>query len=739
MQAETITQDILLLGGGHAHALVIKKWGMRPLPGVRLTLISRDVLTPYSGMLPGLIAGHYSVQETHIDLARLCRWAGVRFIRAEIHALDAAASTVCLANRPEMTYDIVSIDTGSTPSFDNIAGAREFTTAVKPVPQFFARWQNLEQRLQQQNRALNIAVVGAGAGGFEILLAIKHRLQALGQQQHQFHWIIRDKHILSGHNARVQHLASQYCIQQGINLYTDFTVTEVESDSLTAADGSVLPIDEIFWCTQASAPEWPALAGLAVNAHGFIEVNDSLQSLSHENVFAAGDIAHQVRHPRPKAGVFAVRQGPILFENLQRHALQRPLKQYIPQRNFLSLLALGEKKAIASKAKLTLSGRSLWLWKNRIDRKFMQKFSDLPPMQQQLQAPKKVQVNRRGNAEDTMRCGGCGAKIGSSVLRSVIQQLPLKNQHKLVLGLTAADDAAVIDCGEALLVQSVDQLRSMIADPYLFARIAAVHALSDIYAMTALPHSAMALAALPYADEKIQARDLQQMMQGVMFELNKAECALAGGHSSEAAEISLGLSVNGLIQPELLTPKQGLRAEQQLILCKPIGTGVILAADMQAKAPGPVLYQCIESMLQSNQAAAHIFKQQQASALTDITGFGLLGHLGEMLTPNTQVEISLTAIPLLPGALDLSNQQLRSSLYPQNLKAQSLIDLAESWQHHPRFPLLFDPQTSGGLLAAVDTSRVDSCLQQLRAGGYTDAKVIGVVKEGNQQSVHLTD
>ncbi len=739
MQSNPVLRDIVLLGGGHAHAVVIKKWGMKPIPGVRMTLISRDSLTPYSGMLPGLLAGHYSLTDAHIDLSRLCRWAHVRFIQADITGLDAKRKYISLDRRPPVAFDIVSLDTGSTPNLKSVAGAREHTVPVKPVHRFHDRWQSLLKRLEHQQSTLDIGVVGAGAGGFELLLAMQHRLNADNKTtQHRFHWIIRDKQILGSHNEKVRQRALRECVKKNIDIHWEFSVERVEQSRLLAEDGRSLSLDEIIWCTDAVGPRWLADSGLARDERGFLAVNQYLQSMTHDFIFAAGDVATQIDNPRPKAGVFAVRAGPILAENLNRYILDQKLKPYNPQGKFLSILATGGKSAIASKGRFCANGAWVWQWKDRIDTGFMDKFNDLPPvtpMPAKGIAQQLLKISDDNWSPEHMRCAGCGAKVSADTLSRVLGQLEIFQRDDQIYGLESPDDAAVIQTENNLLAQSVDQIRSMIDDPFVFAQIAAVHALSDLYAMGAKPQSAMAMIALPFATEEIYERDLNQIMQGVAKQLGLAECTLSGGHTNEAMELSLGLVVNGLVDLNHIKRNSELQPGDKLILTKPLGTGVILAADMQAKCTGPVLQKCIDNMLLSNREAAEIFQSYSATAVTDITGFGLIGHLLEMLrTSEKSCQLDVETIPLLPGASALSTKGIVSSLFSKNERMSSNLDQPDQWRSLDIYPLLFDPQTSGGLLAGVPASKAEACLAKLHTSGFPAAALIGEAKSFNSSS-----
>ncbi len=732
MQATPVVRDIVLLGGGHAHVIVIKKWAMHPIPGVRMTLVSRDVLTPYSGMLPGLIAGHYTPEEIHIDLMRLCRWSDVRFIEAEIEGISAKNNRISLAHRPSLEYDVLSVDTGSTPNLMDIDGINQFTIPVKPVHQFFNHWQKLYKKIHNEKQAYAIGVVGAGAGGFEIMLSMLHKLQKLSPDTlHKFHWIVRGNEVLSGHSKKVKNLALACCKRNNISIHSNFSVTSITADTVYSRNNQSLSLNKVIWCTDAIGPQWLEGSGLDLDNKGFIAVNRHLQSISTKNIFAAGDIATQINNPRPKAGVFAVRAGSVLFDNLQRYLLNKSLKIFGPQRNFLSILATGDKSAIASYRRFGLSGRWVWRWKHHIDTGFMQQFKQLP-VKTKMQSDDIPQSLLKDDHElfdpDVKHCAGCGAKIASQILTQVIGQLDIYHRNDQILGLDAGDDAAIINPQGHCLAQSVDQIRSMVDDHYIFGRIAANHALSDLFAMGAEPQSAMVLVSLAHATQSIQKRDLLQLMHGITSTLKQCNCTLSGGHSNESAETSLGLVVNGLLKPTTALLKSGLQSGNQLILTKPIGTGVLLAADMQASAKGPDLQACIRTMLLSNQQAASIFKQHDVNALTDVTGFGLIGHLLEMLrASNVGCNLQPTCIPMLTGALNLSKQGIGSTLLPKNLDFASSLKSKQKWETLENYQLLFDPQTSGGLLAGIPASKLDSCLKHLRRDGYADATHIGTV------------
>lgn len=750
MQHVPLIKDIVLIGGGHTHALLIRKWAMKPLPGVRLTLVSRDVLTPYSGMLPAYVAGHYSHAETHIDLARLCQWAGVQFVQASVTGLDLSSNRVLIDQRPSLAaieFDLLSINTGSTPDTSSVAGAAEFAVPVKPVNRFAGKWQSLNQRLATDDaKEVAIAVVGAGVGGFELLLSIHHALAERGAPA-KLHWVIRGAEPLTQQPAKVRSLALQQCHDKNIETHLNFDVSQVEERSLTSSQGDVVMFDEVLWVTAATAPEWPGKAGLDTTGRNFIAVNDHLQSTSHPQVFACGDVASQIDSPSPKAGVFAVRQAPVLFDNLRRAVIGQSLRSYRPQQNFLSLISLGEASAVASRNGVVLQGDWVWRWKDWIDTRFMRKFSDLPerdmPQPRITDIPEGLRAAGKKSASDYMFCGGCGAKVGPEVLSTVLADLqPCISTAVVNSGRSIADDSCLIDTGGRRLVQSVDQIRANISDAYLFGRIAALHALSDVYAGSGMPDSALALVTVAFSEADIQRRDLALMMSGAVEELNAAGCMLAGGHSSVGAEAMLGFVVNGF-ERENVTNVSMACAGDVLILTKPLGSGVVMAAHMRAQAHGEDVATVIDLMLQSNGAAAEVLLSHGALCMTDVTGFGLLGHTLNLLDrlnaecqPALQVNLNLSRVPVLDAAIDLSKRGFKSSLYTQNEHFRGRLfgavpkDVGDA---EIRERLLMDPQTNGGMLAIVPQAVASACLKELQQT-YSDAVVIGTLLAATVQA-----
>jgi selenide, water dikinase len=659
-----IETDIVLLGAGHAHVEVLRRFAMRPEPGVRLTLIGREPETPYTGMLPGLIRNDYTHQEAHIDLAPLAALAKARLILAEATAFDPNARTITIPGRPEIPFDLLSIDVGGIPAAPPGAGI-----PVKPIGGFLDRLRRLESDLPADAR---IAVVGGGPGGVELALALAVRFAG----RFRLVLISATPEPLAVAPAAARRAVRQALVEAGVELVCGVTATALAANRLALSDGSYIEVATALWATGVEGPPFLAASGIACDRTGCILVTRDLRSVSHQHIFAAGDCAALEADPRPKSGVWAVRAGVPLANNLRRAATGRPLKPWKPQRDALAILGLGQGRAIAWRNGSAIQGHKVWWLKDRIDRRWMRMYTEMR-MEPDPDAP--------------MRCGGCGAKVSAEVLAGALATLPRTDNPDL---LTNLDDAAVLTppLGK-LLVQSVDHFRAFLDDPFIFGQIAAAHALSDLYAMGAEPWTALAIASVPYASSQKMRSDLSAMLQGATEILRADGCTLVGGHSAEASEAALGFSVTGLVDANMIMRKSGLQPGDQLILTKPLGTGIVLAGHMRGNARSRWLLAAIESMRTTNAAAARIALAFRPTAGTDVTGFGLAGHLQEMLNAsNVAAVLRLQAIPALPGARALAAHGIESSLAPDNRRL-----LGDT----PDTALLVDPQTSGGLLLGL--------------------------------------
>ena len=643
-------RDVVLLGGGHANVQVLKRFGMRPEPGLRLTVVAREPHSPYTGMLPGFVAGAYAWDDIHIDLARLAAFAKARFIAAEASGIDPGERCILFPDRPSLRYDVLAINTGGVPGARH---ASEFVTPVKPIGRFLPVWRRLTE---SGNPPKRLGIVGAGPGGVELALAIVHRYPGT-----QCTIVDGDADILGTLTGRARRRLERTLRERGIALVTGARIVQALDGELIAEGGTSIAVDHALWVTGVEAPRWLADSGLATDDGGFVVVNEFLQSTSHPEIFAAGDVAHLGGQARPKSGVYAVRQGPYLADNVRRQVTGRKLRRFRAQRHAMAIVGLGIGQAVASRGGLSVAGAWVWSVKQWIDRRFMRKFNDLPDMSK---IGPQVTKALQGEVPADMRCGGCGAKIGADSLRKVLERLDVEPSSTVIKGI--GDDAAVVEVAAGNIAMTCDGFRAMIDDVYRFGRISAHHALNDLYAMGAKPRFALAIATVPLMADAMMEDDLFQMMSGALDVFKAVDVDLVGGHSAEGSELGLAFSVTGTLTDPPLA-KGGLAVGQSLVLTGAIGTGTVLAGAMQGRTRAEHLLAAIEQMDSSNARAAEVLRARGATACTDVTGFGLAGHLSEMVRASgTGARVQAKSVPVLPGAMDLMAAGIASSLQPNN-------------------------------------------------------------------------
>lgn len=365
-------KQLVLAGGGHSHIEVLRRWalGPAPVPAVALVLVSPALHAPYSGMLPGLMAGHYGFHEAHVDLEELARAAGARFLTTHVCGLDPAQRRLQLADGAELPYDIVSLDVGSTSAAQDIPGASAHAIALRPVDTLLAAWEGLQVRAQKGDLK-RVVVVGGGAAGVEVLLAMQHRLAA---QAVHFVLVWDGAELLAAQPPRVRTRFARILAARGVEMHRGRRVTAVEAGAIVTDDGSRIAGDAIIWATgPAPATGWLA-SGLAKDDSGFLLVDAQLRSVSDPAIFAAGDCATVVGHRYPRSGVYAVRQGPVLAANLRAALTGGAMTSYRPQARALALISTGDRHAVASWGTLSIAGGWVWRWKDRIDRRFMARY-----------------------------------------------------------------------------------------------------------------------------------------------------------------------------------------------------------------------------------------------------------------------------------------------------------------------------------------------------------------------------
>ena len=360
-------KHVLLLGGGHAHVHVLQQLAAQPLAGAQVTLVTPFERQMYSGMVPGLVAGHYTAQDCVIPLRPLAQAASVVFRQASAVHLDAGARRVALDDGGVLGYDLLSLDTGAVMHRGRLPGAAEHALFVRPVEDFVQQLDALWARAAQ--RRLQLALVGAGAAGVELALALQHRLGRAGPGV-QVTLVTGGPVPLAGYPPPVLSRVQRTLARHGVAVVRQGAVA-IEADAIVLADGSRLACDAALLATGAQAPQWLAGSGLALDPQGFILTEATLQSSSHADVFAVGDVATRSDTPHAKSGVYAVRAGPPLALNLRGAAAGQPLQPHGAPTRTLNLVSCGDRSAIAAWGPWAAQGRWVWWLKDRIDRRFV--------------------------------------------------------------------------------------------------------------------------------------------------------------------------------------------------------------------------------------------------------------------------------------------------------------------------------------------------------------------------------
>ncbi|MDC1408124.1 selenide, water dikinase SelD [Candidatus Puniceispirillum sp.] len=758
-----ILADLVFLGGGHAQIAAIKSFAMNPVPGLRLTIVTANIRTPYSGMLPAYVEGVWDDDDLHIDLAHLAQFAGARLIIAPCTGIDADGHKLLFDDRPPLHFDILSINIGGQPDLGAIEGAADQVIPVKPIAEF----QKAFDDLLAAGLPKKLAVIGGGAAGCELVLALNKRWRNHGASP-EMTLYSRSTRLMPQMAPRASHLMFGALLDAGIKLQLGRAVDKINAGTIRFGDNTSEAFDACFLVSAVRPPRWLSTTGIALDDQGFIAVHPTLQSKSHDNIFAAGDVATISGSPRPRAGVFAVRAGPVLAKNLRKYLHGHALKRWSAQRRYLAIIGTADNGAIASWGQFGVKANGLLALKYWIDRRFMAKYQQLtmptPPAPQPfagLDAGLDVGLGSGPNGGSTqrhrdpvfatMRCLGCAAKASHNVLANSLEDaigLAVSNGADPALMPEAGieTDAAIMVSPPAghQLVQSVDVLSEIVSDPFMLGRIAAVHALSDLYAALATPTSALAIINLPEANLSIQTNQLTQILAGGLFALSEAGVKLTGGHTSEGGALSVGFSVTGHSkQKPAATPVTTVSGDDLvLVLTKPLGTGVIMAGHMQLVAKAQWVDDAIRQMAVSNQQAAKHFLKKGVLGATDITGFGLARHAQNLSIRlgGSGCRLDLSSLRLLDGALALLSSGIRSSLHDQN-RAAVQIDASglkgdAGTQFDAHIEALFDPQTSGGLLGAFPRDVANRLVTILRKDGQV-ASIIGTIGFTNA-GVHLT-
>ena len=679
--------DLVLLGAGHAHVEVLRRFARRPDSRLRLTLIARDPTTAYSGRLPALIRGECCVADAHIDLGPLAAIAGARLVIAEATSIDLAARQVVVRGRPAIRFDLLSIDIGGSPAMPEGVAPEGGDIPVKPIGGLLAALGWVERDLPDGAR---IALVGGGAAGVELALALGQRVAG----RVRITLVCDTVDPLAEAPPRARAIARAALADARVELVCGVRAGARADGRLALSDGSFLAVEAVLWATNVVGPKLLGESGLICDEAGCVVVDASLRSRGHDVVFAAGDCASIAGAPRPKAGVWAVRAGPRLADNLRRAAHGLRPRPWRPQAEALAIVGLGHGRALAWRNGVAVSGRLVAWYKDWIDGRFLRRYgpAGLPRLGAQAE-PEHVSLDPADLA----------------VLSAPPPQ-PVASGPPAQPARGGPGDVA--DTG---LVQQAMHLPALLADSFEFGRIAAAHALVRLHAAGARPWTAVAIVTSAAATQASAYDDVMALLQGAaeVFATDGAaliDCATVAGGAP-----GLGLVLTG--RPVLARDTGiGLRPGDALILTKPLGSGIVLEGYRRGLAEAGWLLDALAAMTASSAAAAQILRQHGAILFAAVAEHGVVGTLAALLRDaNLAAALSAEGIPALSGARELIRLGVERAVATEN---------RQMWPDAPDWPdlaLLTDPQIAGGLLAGVPEERALACLAELRAAGCSAA------------------
>ena len=688
MQQTFYKKQLVLLGGGHAHVQVLRKLCMNFYNGLHVILINNSQESAYSGMTPAYIQDFYKIKEIMIDLQRLCFNAGVTFINDEVIQLQSEKKKVILKNRPSIHYDLLSINTGCISKKNNIIiHDNSKNIFIKPINNLIKNLNTLNEIIKNTNNT-KINVIGGGVAAFEIGFAIRKRFQ------NKVSISIISKNILLEKNLNTKTITELKKISENMNIsLKEHDVIEIKKDELLLSNGEIFPSDLNLISTGAEIPEWIQNTSLE-KIDGFIGIKANLQSINDENIFAAGDVASIQDYRRPKSGVMAVRQGQILKENIFLKIQGKKLKKFRPQKNWLYIIGTYPNKALLNYMHFSFHSKWCWILKKWIDKSFLKKFS----FPNKLNMKKKIISENFENPNQEMYCQGCGSKISKITLIDYLSENSKNNELA---------DSSIVKFSNNQILQTVDHIKLFNSiDPFDFGIISYLHSQNDIIAAGGSVHSINISVGVPFGEGNTEIFYLNSFMKGIEYLAKLDNASIISGHSYQTFEPGITINMNGTYEHE---SKKTLAKENNLLyLSKPLGVGYLLAAYFKNSdlLDSQDFNQVLSSMKLSNKNAAEIAKKHQTKSMTDISGFGLASHLGDICkSSGLTANIHLDAKLLINSNLEIL-KKFQSTGYRNNY--QSVSHYIKSEGNNPYLDILYDPQTNGPLLMIIDENKKDS-------------------------------
>ncbi len=697
---------LVLIGGGHTNVLLIRKWLMYPklMPEIPISIISRDDYLVYSAMFPSVISKSISLDDSLINIRSLARKAKLSFIKDEVTNIDLNLKEICLKNRPSIAYSKLVLNYGSQTKipeeFEDLVN-NQIAFPIKPFFQSYELIKNEDKYDSETEKSF--VIVGSGLAAIEIAFALRKR------------WEKRSLKILCKSN------------KVDIKILKSFCRSNIE------VVGN-LPIDygKILLCTGNSSPLWVQKYNSELDSNGRFFTNQQLSLKNFLGTFATGDCAVIEDSKRPSSGIFAVKVLDILATNIQREIKGKSLKRWSPQKFGLQIVNSYPRKipkAFAFYGDVVIGPSFLfWYLKNKIDKGFIKKFSFLDSNMTQ-----KVK-------EDRMKdCRGCAAKIPQSILNKSLRSAQLENFA------ISPEDSVEIYNNQDTILQSVDGFPALISDPWLNAKITVLHACSDLWACGVKLSSAQALISLPKVEKDFQSYLFSHCLKGIKTAVEEQGGELIGGHTFESRSLidkpySLGIDISLTVQGVLKNGakpwfKSGMQKGDIILMSRPLGVGIFFAAQMQNISLKDSSEEIMRNLVTSQQVLIEKiyllqdkFGETFINAATDVTGYGFIGHLKEMIDSSNllrkdnnlkpiRVLLDLMAFKAYPGIFDLIHKGIRSSLFESNkeifdqilsekLNKRIILFSKKNKIHNESFKekisLLLDPQTCGPLLISCN-------------------------------------
>ena len=682
------SQTLVLVGAGHANIALIRRFIVDPLPDVRLVVINPESTTPYSGMLPGFLSRHYTEGELFIDIAALCSQAGARFIRGSLHAVDSVERTLTIhhkvvsSNPLILKFDNCVLNTGASPA-DSFPNQHQHCYYVKPIRDLLRVLPLLDQITDNPDPSM--AIVGGGAAGVELAFAFRERYRPDCEitiiSRYRFE---NDPSLKAGADQIRRSL-----MERDINLIDERSVVEVRETGVVLDSGQTIPAKAICIATPVGPPSWIAQSSLPTN-EGFLRVDQMLRVQGTQCLYAAGDIV-SLETPRGRSGVMAVRAGQYLAEAIWTKLKGLRPKTFNPQKHWLTLLNLGDGKAIGIRGSFVARGRLMFRLKDAIDRQFMRQYSP--------------QAHLKGGV---MRCEGCAAKLPGMTLQTAF------SQH--------FEDAAIDYDSNRMRFRSIDALTYLVNDPYLMGFLTVRHAVSDIWAMGGSPTSCLSLIAVQRTDnQNLESEEFAEAIQGIQDAAAAYETKLVGGHSLSMDQSMIAISIEG--EGLLSFSKQNVKQDDELWLTGRLGSGILFAALSAGESVGSSIDCWINQATQSLSLASRLAAEHGVNAMTDVTGFGLAGHIKEMLGSNGFSLEWTDEIDVFDDVTRCVRRGIHSTAHESNQLYAGSVGLGAP------DPVVFDPQTCGPLLVAIQPADARDLVKAWRELGLSPQRVGRVTTE----------